>query len=72
MIPHFNKNGWTIPKRQNTRFTFELRNFLYAEFMIGEETGQKTTVDEVVEKMRTKHTVDFKKLFEAKDYLTLE
>ena len=40
--------------------------------MIGEETGQKTTADKVVEKMRTKHTVDGKKLFAPKDYLTRE
>ena len=30
--------------------------------MIGEETGQKTTADKVVEKMRTKYTVDGKKV----------
>ena len=27
LIPHFNKNGWAIPKRQNAFFTLEQRNF---------------------------------------------
>ena len=35
--------------------------FLYKEFIIGEETGRKTTADKVVEK-----------IFPPKDYLTCE
>ena len=38
--------------------------------MISEETRLKTTADKVVKKMRTKQTVDGKKLFAPKDYLT--
>ena len=72
LIPHFNKNGWAIPKRQNAFFTLEQRNFLYKEFMISEKTGGKTTTDKVVKKMKTKHTIGGKKLFAPEDYCTCE
>ena len=72
LTPHFNKNGWAIPKRQNAHFTFEQGSFLYEEFLIGGETRQKTTADKVVERMITKCTIDGKKLVTPKDYVTHE
>ena len=56
LVPRFNENRWAIPRRQNARFTFEQRNFLYEEFIIGEETGQKTIADKFIKKMGTKYT----------------
>ena len=63
LILHFKQNRWAIPKCQNASFILEQRNYSYEEFIIDEETGQKTTVDKVTGKMRTKHTIDGKKLF---------
>ena len=50
LIHHFNKNGWAIPKRQNAHFTFEQRNFLHEEFIIGEETGRKILLIKLLKK----------------------
>lgn len=65
----FKTDGWALPKRSNKRFTYKQKKFLYDEFMMGEESGRKTTAEKVVQKMR-KATVNLKKMFATDDYLT--
>ena len=43
-----------------------------AQNLMNQMSRQKTNTDKVVEKTKTKHTIDGKKLFASKDYLTCE
>ena len=64
-----------IHKAIKRTFYFQAKKFFiqfhtnFVKFIIGEETGQKVLLKLLI---RTKQTIDGKKLFAPKDYLTYE
>lgn len=71
-LSFFSQKGWAIPKRKITQFTYEQRKFIYDEFMLGEETGKKTSAEKVVAKMRLLRDDSGKKVFTPNDYLSVD
>ena len=60
--------GWALPKRKHTRFTFKQLKYVYDAFMLGENTGQKSTPEDIVMKMRCLRANN-KKHFMSNEYL---
>ena len=71
-LSFFSEMGWALPKRKITQFTYGQKKFIYDEFMSGEETGKKTSAEKVVPKMRVLREESGKKVFIAKDYLSVD
>ena len=65
----FEKQGWALPKRNVTRFTYRQRKFIYNTFIQGKETKKKTTPEEVVPMMRTLRHSDGSKFFKPHKFI---
>ena len=65
--------GWaqTSSKRSN-RFSEQVKSFLLAQFMIGEETGRKVTPAEAATRMRSLRNDAGNRLFEKGEWLTVQ
>ena len=71
-ISNFISLGWALPSRSVKRFSYKQKLFLYEEFMLGENTGRKTTPEKVVEKMRKIRNKEGVKHFMPNEYLTAQ
>ena len=76
LITHFNKNGWYTQSNKmhvlpSSKEIFHTISYEFCEIYNRWRDRAKNTT-EVVEKIRTKQTIDGKKLFAPKDYLTHE
>ena len=47
-LNEFEKQGWALPKKNVTRFTYWQRKFIYDIFTQGEDTKKKITPEKVV------------------------
>ena len=72
LLERFCSPGWVLPKRQVVRFSLGQRTFLYNEFIIGEESGRKTTAEKVIKRMRQAKNNDETKRFQPSEYLTIQ
>ena len=65
--------GWaqTSSKRSN-RFSEQVKSFLLAQFMIGEETGRKVTPAEAATRMRSLRNYAGNRVFEKGEWLTVQ
>ena len=72
LLERFCSPGWALPKRQVVRFSLGQWIFLYNEFIIGEESGRKTTAEKVIKKMCQAKNKDETKRFQPSEYLTIQ
>ena len=63
--------GWALKSSsKNTRFSTKQKNFLDMKFNLGEQTGKKSSGDEVAQQMRRARGQDGTRLFSLDEFLT--
>ena len=50
LLAHFRKQGWALPKRKHTKFSYKQRKFAYDEFMAGNVPVEKRHQRKLLEK----------------------
>ena len=65
--------GWALKSSpRKVRFTQEQKNFLDLKYNLGEQTGKKSSGEDVARQMRRVRGQDGKRLFAVDDFLTAQ